>query len=312
MNVKSILIPFVVLLAFAFSATTASGQYGRYTTRQATIQCATGNCPTATQTAPLIAPKVETPKAQEKDQPTSKEETPKPQESAEKAETTDKDSGGDGDETVDIAAADAPSGLGLITLVYPSDAQAKDDSTVFAARRAREPVYEDDDPIDSETPIGSIRTIGARLRELTSAIEKQQEKLDTISQQDGGDGAILESLQKLRDADAIFQKDSREGLTAIMNAIRQQNERLIAQSAQRVVQRAVAPEPSTYWKWGAIALGILAFITLWIIIIGKLISWAWSLGKTAITRGIEATIAGVQTSANVLKQEKKNGDEIRL
>ena len=83
--------------------------------------------------------------------------------------------------------------VGVITLVYPSDAQSKDETVAYATRRAREPVAEEDDPYDSETPIGSIRTVGARLRELTAAVEEQRKQIELIaSREDGNEGELLE------------------------------------------------------------------------------------------------------------------------
>ena len=83
--------------------------------------------------------------------------------------------------------------VGVITLVYPSDAQSKDETVAYATRRAREPIAEEDDPYDSETPIGSIRTVGARLRELTAAVEEQRKQIELIaSREDGNEGELLE------------------------------------------------------------------------------------------------------------------------
>lgn len=300
------LIGFVVV----FVAHEAYGQYIRYPVRVApsTSQCANGNCPTTSAPTKQAASAAEKEKETKLVEPVEAEpgveesnddslpNAPSPADAEEEKEWT----------TPNITDDAANGGLGAITLVYPTTAQTNDEEIVAyaaAGRRAKEPVSEDGE-LDSETPIGSIRNVGARLKELTSAIKEQQEKIDTLIDSDGEYASIVDSIKKLRESDEAFQKDAREGLASVLEAVKKQNEGFIAER----VKEAVTPAPSTVWKWTVVALVGLTILIIWFILIVKLIGWFISLGKNSIARVVESAVSSVRTGKN----DSNSADEIKL
>ena len=301
MDGKKIFLILSALALLLYSSRVCPAQYGRYTTRvaPAASACATGNCPTAS-----IVPSKETEAKKDvaKEQKEAKAESEAPK---------DEKPAGDAVKEKESAAPPTISGLmedvGVITLVYPSDAQSQDETVAYATRRAREPVDEGEDPLDTETPIGSIRNVGARLRELTVAVEEQRKQIDLIASK-GGNDELFASLRTWRERDETFQKDARDGLASLLEVVKQQNERLIAQSAQRVVQKAVTPEPSTYWKWGLIALVCLTIFIVWVILIVKFVSWSVTFCRNFAAKAAENALAGLHT----VKNGSNAPDELRL
>ena len=249
--------------------------------------CATGNCPTpsvapsqATEAKKDVAKEGKEEKEAEAGREASKGETPTESATAEKEPSSPP--------TISGLMED----VGVITLVYPSDAQSKDETVAYATRRAREPVAEEDDPYDSETPIGSIRTVGARLRELTAAVEEQRRQIELIASREGGnEGELFASLRAWREKDETFQKEARDGLASLLEVVKKQNEGMLA----RQLQRTVAPEPSTYWKWGLIALACLTIFIVWVILIAKFVSWSVTLGENFATKAAENALAGLHS-----------------
>ena len=300
------LIGFVV----AFLAHEAYGQYIRYPVRVApsASQCANGNCPTTgTQTkqaAPAAEKKDETKLVEPVEAEPGVDESnddslpnaPSPADAEEEKEWT----------TPNITDDAANGGLGAITLVYPTTAQTNDEEIVAyaaAGRRAKEPVSEDGE-LDSETPIGSIRNVGARLKELTSAIENQQEKIDSLIGNDGEYASIIDSIKKLQESDENFQKDTRAGLASVLEAVKKQNEGFIAER----VKEAVTPAPSTMTKWILIGLLVLTIVVVWSILVIKLIAWFVSLGRNSIAKVVESALV----SARSAKGTDKSSDEVSL
>ena len=310
------------LFAIVALAHDAFGQFARYTTRPlaGASNCATGDCPTAARpvaSAPTAKLPVgnSAPSASQTGESENKEtkiiepavaEPGVPADAAEAAGVHESpDSTTEEWETPNVnSAVESASELGEITLVYPATAQSNDEVVAFAARRAREPVAEDGEPLDTETPIGSIRNVGARLKELTSAIEAQQKALDALASSDGGGGAILEAIKKKRESDEGFQRDAREGIASVLAAVKKQNETFIGEQ----VKKAVAPAPETYWKWVAIALVGLTILVVWFIFVVKIIGWFIALGKSSISRVVESALTSVRASKN----EASSSDEIKL
>ena len=299
------LIGFVV----AFLAHEAYGQYIRYPVRVApsVSQCANGNCPTTGTQTKQVAPAAEKKDETKLVEPVEAEpgvdesnddslpNAPSPTDAEEEKEWT----------TPNITDDAANGGLGAITLVYPTTAQTNDEEIVAyaaAGRRAKEPVSEDGE-LDSETPIGSIRNVGARLKELTSAIENQQEKIDSLIGNDGEYASIIDSIKKLQESDENFQKDTRAGLASVLEAVKKQNEGFIAER----VKEAVTPAPSTMTKWIIIGLVALTIVVIWSILLIKLIGWLVSLGRNSIARAVESAL-----SAGRSVKVDKNQDEISL
>lgn len=308
---KKIAIIVIGLIAFGLAACESFGQFIRYPVRPiaATSPCADGKCPTPAPTATAAKAKEEPKKDEVKLIDTTAAEpgvdssqdsvlpsVPTPENPEEDEEWT----------TPNITDDAANNDLGAITLVYPATAQTKDDEVVaYAAasgRRAKEPVAEDDE-LDSETPIGSIRNVGARLKELTTAIKEQQEKIDTLIDEDGEYASIVDSIKKLRESDEAFQKDAREGLASVLEAVKKQNEGFIAER----VKEAVTPAPSTMTKWIIIGLVALTIVVIWSILLIKLIGWLVSLGRNSIARAVESAL-----SAGRSVKADKNQDEISL
>ena len=193
---KRIAIIIVALVALGLAARESFGQYMRYTRPVANSACANGQCPTApVKSAPapsakaadtaksdateketkIVEPAAAEPGVQPNDaQPTSDDalpNAPEPESDAEEQEWTTPNITDD---------ASANGAAGAIALVYSSTAQLNDEIVTFAARRAREPVAEDEE-LDPDTPIASIRAVGSRLKELTADIQEQQKKIAAIS-----------------------------------------------------------------------------------------------------------------------------------
>lgn len=311
-NGKSQMLILLALIILSFVVRESFAQYVRYTSRPvATSNCATGNYPAQNRTNATPAQK-EIPKEATPEKETDGQETrlvdPIPEEPTNVSEKEGNGPCVNQDEewaTPNMSAdAETNDGLGSITLIYPSTAQSNDEVVAYASRRAREPVAEDDDPIDSETPIGSIRTVGARLRELTSVIEEQQKKIDLISGNDGEYAMIIDSIKKLRENDESFQKDAREGLASVLEAVKKQNESFIAER----VKDAVTPAPASVGKWGVIALVGLTILVIWFILIVKIIGWFINLGKSSIAKVVESAVSSVRS----IKSDSNSSDEIKL
>ena len=311
-NGKSQMLILLALIILSFVVRESFAQYVRYTSRPvATSNCATGNCPAQNRTNATPAQK-EIPKEATPEKETDGQETrlvdPIPEEPTNVSEKEGNGPCVNQDEewaTPNMSAdAETNDGLGSITLIYPSTAQSNDEVVAYASRRARELVAEDYDPIDSETPIGSIRTVGARLRELTSAIEEQQKKIDLISGNDGEYAMIIDSIKKLRENDESFQKDAREGLASVLEAVKKQNESFIAER----VKDAVTPAPASVGKWVVIALVGLTILVIWFILIVKIIGWFINLGKSSIAKVVESAVSSVRS----IKNDSNSPDEIKL
>ena len=309
---KKIAIVVIGLIAFGLAACESFGQFMRYPVRPiaATSQCADGKCPPSATTATTAKAKEEAKKDEVKliDTTAAEPGVDSSQDSVLPSVPTPENPEEDKEWTTPNITDDASNNdLGAITLVYPTTAQTKDDEVVaYAAasgRRAKEPVAEDDE-LDSETPIGSIRNVGARLKELTSAIKEQQEKIDTLIDEDGEYASIVDSIKKLRESDEAFQKDAREGLASVLEAVKKQNEGFIAER----VKEAVTPAPSTVWKWTVVALVGLTILIIWFILIVKLIGWFISLGKNSIARVVESAVSSVRA----VKNDSNSADEIKL
>lgn len=312
---KKIAIIVISLIAFGLAACESFGQFMRYPVRPiaTTSQCADGKCPTpATPATTATTAKAKSdPKKDEVkliDTTAAEPGVDSSQDSVLPNVATPENPEEDKEWTTPNITDDAAinDDLGAITLVYPTTAQTKDDEVVaYAAasgRRAKEPVAEDDE-LDSETPIGSIRNVGARLKELTSAIKEQQEKIDTLIDEDGEYASIADSIKKLRESDEAFQKDAREGLASVLEAVKKQNEGFIAER----VKEAVTPAPSTMTKWIIIGLVALTIVVIWSILLIKLIGWLVSLGRNSIARAVESAL-----SAGRSVKADKNQDEISL
>ena len=312
MREKKIAIIVIGLIAFGLAACESFGQFIRYPVRPiaATSQCVDGKCPPSATTAKTAKAKEEAKKDEVKliDTTAAVPGVDPSQDSVLPSVATPENPEEDKEWTTPNITDDAANNdLGAITLVYPATAQTKDDEVVaYAAasgRRAKEPVAEDEE-LDSETPIGSIRNVGARLKELTTAIKEQQEKIDTLIDEDGEYASIADSIKKLRESDEAFQKDAREGLASVLEAVKKQNEGFIAER----VKEAVTPAPSTMTKWILIGLLVLTIVVVWSILVIKLIAWFVSLGRNSIAKVVESALV----SARSAKGTDKSSDEVSL
>lgn len=240
MEKRNWIIGFSLLLFFCVLRGDSYGTYTPYTTLPVNIE----------------ESKKETENACQNTNPSSDE--PK---SEEKAEDAPQDAEGANDSSNET-----------ITLIYPSDAQSKDHYLAFATRKAREPVEEGGAPLDSETPIGSIRNIGDRLKELRDSINQQKESIDGLLK-------LTREINSAKSAisDSVEKKDTSLHSIAVKVAC-----------------------------W---AVGVMTFLIVWTIFVIKAMNFISVVFSKLVEKGIERTTESLRNSGS---KKEENNNEISI
>ena len=160
-----------------------------------------------------------------------------------------------------------------ITLIYPNDAQSVDNYLALAARKAEEPVEEGGAPIDRETPIGSIRNIGDRLKEIRESLEEQKASIDGLLK-------LTHEINSAKSAisDSVEKKDTSLHSIAVKVAC-----------------------------W---AVGVITFLTVWTIFVIKAMNFISVVFSKLVEKGIERTTESLRNSSS--KKEDNNNNEISI
>ena len=160
-----------------------------------------------------------------------------------------------------------------ITLIYPNDAQSVDNYIAFAARKAEEPAEEGGAPIDRETPIGSIRNIGDRLKEIRESLDEQKASIDGLLK-------LTHEINSAKSAisDSVEKKDTSLHSIAVKVAC-----------------------------W---AIGVITFLTVWTIFVIKAMNFISVVFSKLVEKGIERTTESLRNSSS--KKEDNNNNEISI
>ena len=158
------------------------------------------------------------------------------------------------------------------TLIYPSDAQLVDSYIAFAARKAEEPTEESSAPIDRETPIGSIRNIGDRLKEIRESLEEQKASIDGLLK-------LTHEINSAKSAisDSVEKKDTSLHSIAVKVAC-----------------------------W---AVGVITFLTVWTIFVIKAMNFISVVFSKLVEKGIERTTESLRNSG---AKKEENNNEISI
>ena len=159
-----------------------------------------------------------------------------------------------------------------ITLIYPSDAQLGDGYLAFETRKAEEPVEEGSAPIDRETPIGSIRNIGDRLKEIRESLDEQKASID----------GLLKLTHEINSAKSAIS-DSAEKKDTSLHSI------------------AV--------KVACWAVGVMTFLIVWTIFVIKAMNFISVVFSKLVEKGIERTTESLRTSGS---KKEENNNEISI
>lgn len=159
-----------------------------------------------------------------------------------------------------------------ITLIYPNDAQSVDNYLAFAARKAEEPAEEGDAPIDRETPIGSIRNIGDRLKEIRESLEEQKASIDGLLK-------LTHEINSAKSAisDSVEKKDTSLHSIAVKVAC-----------------------------W---AIGVMTFLIVWTIFVIKAMNFISVVFSKLVEKGIERTTESIRNSGS---KKEENNNEISI
>lgn len=178
-----------------------------------------------------------------------------------------------GEENPEQGDGVADSSKETITLIYPNDAQSVDNYLAFAARKAEEPAEEGDAPIDRETPIGSIRNIGDRLKEIRESIEEQKASID----------GLLKITHEINSAKS-----------AISDSVEKKNTSL----------HSIAVKIACW------AVGVMTFLIVWTIFVIKAMNYISVVFSKLVEKGIERTTESLRNSSS--KKEDNNNNEISI
>ena len=154
------------------------------------------------------------------------------------------------------------------TLIYPSDAQLVDSYLAFAARKAEEPTEEGSAPIDRETPIGSIRNIGDRLKELRESIEEQKVSIDNL----------LKLTHEINSAKSTTSESVEKNTSLHSIAV----------------------------KIACWAVGVMTFLIVWTIFVIKAMNFISIMFSKLVEKGIERTTESLRSSGS--KKEENNNE----
>lgn len=204
--------------------------------------------------------KAEEPK---KEDCTACENTPQP------SNDSKSDTGEENPEQGDVAT---DSSKETTTLIYPSDAQLVDSYIAFATRKAEEPAEEGSAPIDRETPIGSIRNIGDRLKEIRESLDEQKASID----------GLLKLTHEINSAESAIS-DSVEKKDTSLHSI------------------AV--------KVACWAIGGMTFLIIWTIFVIKAMNFISVMFSKLVEKGIERTTESLRNSGS---KKEENNDEISI
>lgn len=240
METRNWIIGFSLLLFFCVLRGDSYGTYTPYTTRPVKVE----------------EPKKEMENACQNTNPSSDE--PK---SEEKAEDAPQDDGGAEDSSKET-----------ITLIYPSDAQSEDHYLAFATRKAREPVEEGSAPLDSETPIGSIRNIGDRIKELRDSINQQKESID----------GLLKLTREINNAKTTISE---------------------------TVEKKETTMHSLAIKIAYCTIGGMTFLIVWTILVVKVMNFISAAFSKLVEKGLEKTTESLRSS---ISKKEDNNNEISI
>ena len=159
-----------------------------------------------------------------------------------------------------------------ITLIYPNDAQSRDGHLTFETRKAEEPVEEGSSPIDRETPIGSIRNIGDRLKEIRESLEEQKVSIDGLLK-------LTHEMNSAKSAisDSVEKKDT---------------------SLHSLVVKIAC--------W---AIGGMTFLIIWTIFVIKAMNFISVVFSKLVEKGIERTAESLKNSGS---KKEENNNEISI
>ena len=159
-----------------------------------------------------------------------------------------------------------------ITLIYPNDAQSVDNYLALASRKAEEPSEEGDAPLDRETPIGSIRNIGDRLKEIRESLEEQKASIDGLLK-------LTHEINSAKSAisDSVEKKDTSLHSIAVKIAC-----------------------------W---AVGVITFLTVWTIFVIKAMNFISVVFSKLVEKGIERTTESLRNSSS---KKEDNNNEISI
>lgn len=170
------------------------------------------------------------------------------------------------------SGADDNSNKETITLIYPSDAQSEDHYLAFATRKAREPVEEGNIPLDTETPIGSIRNIGERLNELRNSIEEQRKAID----------GLLKITREINSAKTTISETVEKKENSMHN---------------------LAIKVACY------AVGGMTFLIVWTILVVKFMNFISDVFRRLVEKGLEKT---TETLRGSVSKTENNSEDIRI
>ena len=158
------------------------------------------------------------------------------------------------------------------TLIYPSDALLVDSYLAFAARKAEEPAEEGSAPIDRETPIGSIRNIGDRLKEIRESLDEQKASIDGLLK-------LTHEINSAKSAisDSVEKKDTSLHSIAVKVAC-----------------------------W---AVGVMTFLIVWTIFVIKAMNYISVVFSKLVEKGIERTTESLRNSGS---KKEENNNEISI